>query len=210
MYLPDHFVEDDEATLAALIAAFPLGALVTYGPDGLTANHIPFLLERDENPSNLRLVADVARNNSVWHGSDPKIEPMVIFQGSSAYITPSWYQTKRDTHKVVPTYNYAVVHVHGPLVVHDEPKWTRMAIGKLTQRMERSFAEPWKMGDAPQDFLNEQIAHIVGIEIPVRRMVGKWKASQNRIAADRQGAANGLQEIGTDDANAMAGSILER
>jgi transcriptional regulator len=207
MYLPAHFEESDPAVLQALIAEFPLGTLVTYGANGLTADHIPFLVEpaRDDRP--LSLIGHVARNNPLWHAPTSAIEPMVIFGGASAYISPTWYETKRLTHEVVPTYNYAVVHVHGPLIVHDDAKWTRGMVGKLTRAMESGRATPWKMGDAPQDFLASQIGNIVGIEMTVRSIIGKWKVSQNRIEADRHGAIAGLR---AEEQNDMAALIEAR
>ena len=173
----------------------------------MTADHIPFLVEpaRGERPPSL--IGHVARNNPLWQATSAAIEPMVIFGGASAYITPTWYETKRLTHQVVPTYNYAVVHVHGPLIVHDDAKWTRGLVGKLTRAMETDRTTPWKMGDAPQDFLATQIANIVGIEIPVRTMIGKWKVSQNRVEADRLGAIAGLRE---EEQEAMATLIEAR
>jgi transcriptional regulator len=210
MYLPPFFEETDPAVLQALIAEFPLGALVTRTPDGLTADHIPFLFMPASGDTGDRLIGHVARTNDLWRNPDPDLEPMVIFQGISAYITPTWYQTKAETHKVVPTYNYAVVHVHGPLIVHDDPKWVRMLVGRLTQRFESWQQKPWKMGDAPQEYMDELIAKIVGIEIPIRQMVGKWKASQNRGEADRLGAAAGLDARDHADDRAMATLIRER
>ena len=136
MYMPPFFEETDPAVLQALISEFPLGAIVTRTPDGLTADHIPFLFMAATGETGDRLIGHVARNNNLWRDPDPTLEPMVIFQGISAYITPTWYQTKAETHMVVPTYNYAVVHVHGPLIIHDDPKWVRMIVGRLTQRFE--------------------------------------------------------------------------
>lgn len=210
MYMPPFFEETDPAVMQALIAEFPLGALITKSESGLTADHIPFLHIPATASDGERLIGHVARNNPLWQNPDPDLEPMVIFQGASAYITPNWYQTKRETHLVVPTYNYAVVHVHGPLIIHDDPKWVRMVVGRLTQRLEADQPEQWKMGDAPQDFLTDQISKIVGIEIPIRAMVGKWKVNQNRTDADRLGAAAGLEERARADDLAMSALIRSR
>ena len=144
MYLPAHFEETRTEVLHTLIAEYPLGALVTLGSDGLTANHIPFLVDSSAGEHG-RLIGHVARNNALWHDHDANLQALVIFQGPSAYISPNWYATKLATHEVVPTYNYAVVHAHGPLIIHDDPKWLRGVVGKLTKAMESSQAVPWKM-----------------------------------------------------------------
>jgi transcriptional regulator len=208
MYLPAHFEETRTEVLHALIAEHPLGALVTLGSDGLTANHIPFLVVAGAG-SHGRLIGHVARNNALWHDHDANLEALVIFQGSSAYISPNWYATKRATHQVVPTYNYAVVHARGPLIIHDDPKWVRGVVGKLTKTMEASQAVPWKMADAPPEFIGQQLENIVGIEIPISRLIGKWKTSQNRPVEDRIGAAAGLRATGKPDNEAMA-NLVER
>lgn len=216
MYLPPHFAETRPDRLHALIAAHPLGALVTLGPVGLTANHIPFLLDPAAGPHG-GLIGHVARNNPVWEevrdAHPTPGEPsqttaaVVIFQGPAAYISPSWYATKHETHEVVPTYNYAVVHVHGVPIVHEDPKWLRRVVGKLTKTMEAAQPTPWKMADAPAAFVTDQLTKIVGIEIPIDRIVGKWKTSQNRSAADRSGAISALRAGSDPTAAAMADLI---
>jgi len=206
MYLPDHFAEHDPAALHGLIAEHPLGTLVTLTADGLTANHLPFLLAADAGEHGT-LLTHVARGNHVWQDSSADHEALVIFQGPSAYISPNWYPTKAETHRQVPTYNYAVVHAHGRLVIHDDEKWLRGFLGRLTRRMEASQPKPWKMGDAPQDYLRQMLGGIVGIEIPIDRIVGKWKVSQNRLPTDRAGAVAGLRTTGEPEAVAMADLI---
>lgn len=208
MYLPEHFAEHDPAALHGLIAAHPLGALVTVGADGLSANHLPFLLAADRGEHGA-LLTHVARGNPVWQDGSADHEALVIFQGPIAYISPNWYPTKAETHRQVPTYNYAVVHAHGPLVIRDDEKWLRAFLGRLTRRMEAAQAQPWKMGDAPQDYLRQMVGGIVGIEIPITRLVGKWKVSQNRLAVDRDGAIAGLRATGEPEAVAMAGLIAD-
>jgi transcriptional regulator len=211
VYLPAHFEETRPEALRGLIAAHPLGALVTLGPDGLNANHIPFLFEPDaDEDGHGRLIGHVARNNQAWRDAQtaPDTESLVIFQGPSAYVSPNWYATKQETHRVVPTYNYAVVHVYGRVAVHEDAKWLRGVVGKLTKRFEAAQPLPWKMSDAPGEYMAEQLANIVGIEIPIARMVGKWKASQNRVPADREGAAAGLLSTGDPDAAVMADLVL--
>ena len=206
MYMPAHFEETRQEILHELIARHPLGALVTLETEGLAANHIPFLLDARSGERG-SLIGHVARNNAVWHDHDREVDAMVIFQGPSAYISPNWYATKQETHEVVPTYNYAVVHVYGKIIVHEDPKWLRGVIGKLTKTMEASQPVPWKMADAPAAFLDSQIESIAGIEIPISRMIGKWKTSQNRVPADREGAIAGLRESGDPGSGAMADLI---
>ena len=206
MYLPDHLAEHDPATLHGFISEHPLGLLVTLDVDGLSANHVPFLLAPDTGAQGA-LLTHVARGNHVGQDFSPDHEALVVFQGPSAYISPNWYPTKADTHRVVPTYNYAVVHAHGSLVIHDNEKWLRGLLGRLTKRMEEPQAAPWKMRDAPQDYLRQMLGGIVGIEIPISRLVGKWKVSQNRLPSDRKGAVEGLRSIGGAETDAMADLI---
>jgi transcriptional regulator len=207
MYLPEHFAEHDPAALHGLIAEHPLGTLVTLGADGLTANHLPFLLAADKGEHGA-LLTHVARGNRVWQDYSADHETLVIFQGPSAYVSPNWYPTKVETHRQVPTYNYAVVHAHGRLVIHDDEKWLRGFLGRLTKRMEAPQPKPWKMGDAPQDYLRQMLGGIVGIEIPISHIVGKWKVSQNRLPVDRDGAVEGLRTTGEPEAVAMADLIV--
>jgi transcriptional regulator len=190
-YLPPHFREDDPMRLKALVEAHPLAVVVAHADSGLQAHHIPLLLD-DRHGEHGTLIGHVARNNTLW-AEAADTEVLAIFQDADAYITPTWYPTKQETHEVVPTWNYAVVHAWGPLIVHDDERWTRRAVGQLTQAMERGNTPAWKMGDAPQAYLREMLAHIVGIEIPISRIVGKQKASQNRSEADRKGAIEGLR-----------------
>ena len=207
MYVPDHFAEHDLDEMHRLIRENPLGALITLDAGGLNANHIPFELVAETGPYG-SLRGHVARANTIWHAAADH-EALVIFQGPSAYISPTWYPTKAETHQHVPTYNYAVVHVHGRLVVHHDEKWLRGALARLTRMMERSQPAPWKMGDAPPDYLRALIGNVVGIEIEATRMVGKWKVSQNRLPVDQHGAAAGLRATGDHEAAAMADLILD-
>ena len=187
MYMPPHFAETDPAVLKALIRAHPLGTWVV--PDGgtLIVNHIPFLL-RDDGV----LVGHVARANDVWKKLGA--ESVVVFQGAEAYITPSWYASKREHGKVVPTWNYAVVHAHGiPRAIEDRD-WLYALVTALTDSQESRRPEPWKVTDAPEEYVRAALGAIVGIEMPVTRLVGKWKASQNRSEADRAGVTAGLPD----------------
>lgn len=209
MYNPAHFVEDRPEVLRTLMRDYPLGALVTLGSTGLDANHIPF--EFDPAPTaeapHGKLLAHVARANPVWKDFSRDHDALVIFQGPQAYITPSWYESKREHGKVVPTYNYCVVHAHGPLRVIDDAAWLLAMVTRLTARHESARPAPWAVADAPPDFIAKQLAAIVGIEIPVTRLVGKWKVSQNRPAVDRPGIVSGLQAQATSDSTAMAGTV---
>jgi len=188
MYLPAHFAQHDPAALQGLVRAHPLAALVSStGPDGLTADHVP--LEFDTDSGCLR--GHVARANPLWQHADGQAV-LAIFHGPEAYVSPSWYPSKAEHHKVVPTWNYAVVHAHGPLqAVHDAP-WLHALVTRLTSQHEASRAGPWAVTDAPPAYIDQMLRAIVGIQIPVERWVGKWKLSQNRSAADRDGVARGL------------------
>lgn len=206
MYLPSHFEETRVEVLHQLIRSHPLGALVTFGADGLNANHVPF--EIDPNPAPFgTLRAHVARANPVWREFSREVEPLVIFQGPQIYITPSWYQTKKETGKVVPTFNYIVVHACGAMRVIEDADWLRKFVGGLTDRFEAPRAQPWAVTDAPEDFVAMQLRAIVGIEISVTRLIGKWKTSQNRPAADQKGVVAGLRESVDAVAQAMAVAV---
>ncbi len=208
VYLPPHFEMTDRERIAALIAANPLATLVTIGPDGIVANHIPLLFDPDRGEHGT-LIGHVARNNDVWRDGFHQCESLAVFQGVDAYITPTWYASKRVTHEVVPTWNYAVVHAHGPLIIHDDEKWVRVVVARLTNAMEQQQPVRWRMGDAPQAYLSAMLASIVGIEIPVSRIVGKWKISQNRTAEDRESAVDGLRGSGDANNEAMATLIAD-
>lgn len=197
MYIPKHHEESDTSVLHALIRAHPLGAWVTQADSGLLANHIPFLLDATRGEHGT-LVGHVARANPAWQSFSASVESVVIFQGVETYITPSWYPSKHADGKAVPTWNYAVVHAHGlPRVIEDR-EWLLKHVNELTNTHEAGQALPWKVSDAPQDFVDRMLQAIVGIEIPIGRLVGKWKVSQNRPEADKLGVVAGL--IGRDDA----------
>ncbi|CAM2144687.1 transcriptional regulator [Pararobbsia alpina] len=208
MYLPEAFEESKPDALHALIRANPLGAVIIHTEDGLDANHLPFLLDIDEHGKAV-LRGHVARKNAFATLSTAGTDTLVIFEGPSAYISPNWYPSKQTTHEVVPTYNYAVVHVHGKLTPIDDPRWVRGLVARLTQRMESTQPKPWKMGDAPSDYLDQMIEKIVGIEITVDRMIGKWKMSQNRTAEDRAGVVQGLASTGSP-VDAEVAAIVRR
>jgi transcriptional regulator len=206
MYRPPLFREDRIEVLHALIRAHPLGTLVTAGAGGLMANHIPCLIDAGTG-GNGTLRAHLARANDQLVALREGAEMLVIFQGPQAYVSPSWYASKAEHHKVVPTWNYATVHAWGTPIVHDDAAWLRDQIGALTASQERRRAAPWAVEDAPEDFVASQIAAIVGVEIPILRIEGKWKVSQTRPEQDRRGVAEGLRALGDV---AMAQLVTER
>ena len=190
MYLPAHFAQTDPAALQGLMRAFPLATLVTVGADGVTADHVP--LEYDPGVGEHgELRGHVARANPLWQRATGQ-PVLAVFNGPQAYVRPGWYPSKAQTHKVVPTWNYAVVHAHGVLRAVDDAPWLRALVGGLTDHHEARRAQPWAVDDAPDDYVQQMLRAIVGIEIPVQRLVGKWKISQNRSEPDRLGVADGL------------------
>jgi transcriptional regulator len=193
MYLPKHFEESRVDVLYELIRAHPLGALVTLTPSGLDANHIPFEIDPEPAPFGT-LRGHVARLNPVRRDLASDVEALVIFQGPGLYISPAWYATKEETGKVVPTWNYVVVHAHGTPRFIDDRAWLRDFVTKLTDRHEAGRPDPWKITDAPADYIDGMLRSIVGVEIPISRLVGKWKMSQNRPAQDRDGVVEGLRQ----------------
>ncbi|SEJ86684.1 FMN-binding negative transcriptional regulator [Paraburkholderia diazotrophica] len=207
MYIPAHFEENRLEALHRLIADYPLGSLVTVGPNGLDANHVPFEFDAGKGPHGT-LRAHVARANPVWQEVAERPDALVIFQGPSAYISPTWYPSKHETHRQVPTYNYMVVHAHGPIVVRDDEAFVRGLVARLTRKMEAGEPVPWKMGDAPADYISQMLGAIVGIEIELTKLTGKWKLSQNKASADRRGAADALNERDSDEQRAVADAML--
>ncbi len=203
MYEPPLHKQEDLAAQHALIRAHPLGLLVSHGPSGLLANAIPFLIDAEKGKFGV-LRAHMARANPQWRELQGAAETLVVFQGVDRYISPSWYATKRETGKVVPTWNYLMVQARGrPVVIEDAP-WLRAQIEELTLKQESPRAAPWAVGDAPEDFIAMQMRAIVGVEIEIADLRGKWKASQNRNAADRAGVIAGLEAEGDEAALAMA------
>jgi transcriptional regulator len=206
MYLPPHFKQTNPDAVSDLIAAFPLATIVTTGDDGITANHIPMQLTAGDGDHGV-LRGHVARNNAVWHTTDSTKDVIAIFQAPDAYISPNWYVTKQETHEVVPTWNYAVVHAYGQIRFHDDEKWLRGVIGKLTKSMEADQPRPWNMGQAPRAYTAAQLTEIVGVEITITRLIAKWKVSQNRSEADRQGVVDGLRQSDGPASNWIATAI---
>lgn len=203
MYTPSQLREERLPVLHSLITEHPFGALVTCGEQGPTAEHIPFVLHSDES-DNGTLRGHVGRHNPLAQQINDGVPTLVIFQGPQTYITPTWYPSKAEHGKVVPTWNYALVHAYGKLsFVHDEI-WLREHLESLTLSQEADQRIPWKPDDAPATFLNRQITGIVGVEIKIDRFEGKWKVSQNKGPSDRNGVVDGLRAVDTDETNAMA------
>ncbi|MBD2747236.1 FMN-binding negative transcriptional regulator [Microvirga sp. BT688] len=207
MYQPPHFREDNREVQHALIRAHPLGLLVTLGSVGLVANPIPFVLDASASPHGI-LKAHLSRANTQWQDFDASQDALVVFQGPETYITRSWYAAKREHGKVVPTWNYAIVQAYGRMRVIDDPDWLLRQITAMTEVQEVARPEPWNVGDAPAPFVAAQLKGIVGIEIEITRIEGKWKVSQNRSDADRQGVAEGLR-LGEDDASRNMADLVD-
>jgi transcriptional regulator len=197
MYLPNAFREDHLETLHALIRAHPLATLITAGPGGLLANLVPFTLVNGGEKGILR--AHIAKANDQVNELSSGAETLVVFQGPEAYITPSWYVSKQEHGRVVPTWNYAVVQARGTPRVVDDAGWLRAQIHHLTSMQEHKRSTPWSISDAPEPFISGQIRAIIGVEIPISTIVGKWKVSQNRSEADRQGVEEGLRGEGISE-----------
>lgn len=206
MYLPELFAEHRAEELQRIVRDFPLGTLVTHTASGLDANHIPFELDAGRGACGT-LQAHIARANPLWTQVPDGAEVLVIFRGTDGYISPSWYPSKHETHRHVPTWNYEVVHAHGRLRIVDDEKFVRGLLARLTRRHEAGEPRPWKMGDAPADYLDQMLKMIVGIEVAVTRLEGKRKLGQNRDARDLEGAVDALRDRGQAElASAMAGA----
>jgi transcriptional regulator len=195
MYNPTQFEEKRLDVLHTLVRTQPLSTLVTLSSDGLVANHIPLYLRVDGSPFGT-LAGHVARSNPLWRETDLGVQVLVIFQGPQAYISPNWYATKQEHGKVVPTWNYAVVHAKGTLTVHDDPVWIRAQLNDLTGQQEAASPKPWAVDDAPRDYTDKMISALVGIEIPISSLSGKWKVSQNQTPVNRASVVHGLEGVG--------------
>jgi transcriptional regulator len=208
MYQPPHFREDRRDVQHALIQNHSLGLLITAGPGGLQANFIPFLIDAAASEYGT-LRAHLARANPQLRELAAVDECLVVFQGAQSYVSPSLYPTKQETGKVVPTWNYITVHAWGRPQVMDDADWIRSQVEDLTRHKEATRAAPWQVSDAPEPFVAAQLKGIVGLQIPIARIEGKWKVSQNRTAADQAGVAEGLRGEG-QEADAMASLVAER
>jgi transcriptional regulator len=206
MYLPDHFDERRTEEVHRIIRENPLAALVTFGPQGLDANHLPFEFEPSAD-GNGRLRAHVARANPVWNQVKNGSPVMVIFTAAQGYVSPNWYPSKHETHRQVPTWNYQVVHAHGEIQVLDDERFVRGIVARLTREHEgrTGDARPWRMSDSDGEYINGMLKAIVGIEIQITRLTAKSKLSQNKELRDRRAATKALAEHGIKSlADAMA------
>ena len=202
MYLPAHFEETRPEILHALMRDCPLATLVVSGADGLDANHVPLqLVAVPGEPDRLR--GHVARANPLWKQAAGGIPALAIFHGAEAYVSPGWYPTKQRHGKAVPTWNYAVVHAHGTLRAIDDAGWLRAQVGALTRAHEAGREKPWHVGEAPADYIDGMIKAIVGIELTITRLTGKWKTSQNQPAENQLGVIAGLQGEARPGAQSM-------
>jgi len=208
MYLPKHFEERAPERLRSFIQRYPLGSLVTATASGLDANHIPFVCA-DTGSGVGTLHGHIARANPLWRDGVRDAAALVIFHGPDSFISPSWYPSKRENARVVPTWNYAVVHVHGVLRFVDDPAWVRSHVEALTREHEEKRDAPWAVTDAPADFVEKLVAAVVGIEISVTEVVGKWKVSQNRSISDRAGVAEALEREATPSGAGIAALMRE-
>jgi transcriptional regulator len=190
MYQPDHFRVDDVSAMQALMRARPFVALVSGGGDGLYASHLPTVL-KDDGPYGV-VEFHLARANPHWKYLAGRDEALMIFQGPEGYITPNWYPSKAEHQKVVPTWNYAVVHAYGRPEMMQDTDWVRRHVAELTAQQERNEAAPWALTDAPETYIAMMLRGIVGFRLGITRLEGKWKMSQNREAKDRDGVAKGL------------------
>ena len=205
MYIPIHFNEARDSEIENIVASFPLAVVVAHGADGLLANHIPLLLETDDD-GNRSLIRHIAKANEMHEIIAPSRDVLAIFHAEDAYISPNWYPSKAEHHKVVPTWNYQIVHFHGKITFSDDVKFLRSVVGKLTSLFEQRVNgdKSWKMRDAPRDFMDAQIASIIGLKISVSRCEAKSKMSQNRPVQDRDNVRQKLEADRPVLAEAMA------
>ena len=207
MYMPKHFEESRTGVLHGLIHAHPLATFIVAQGNDIVVNHFPLMVVKVGSELGV-LRGHVPRANSVWESFNGDTKAVAVFQGPSAYITPTWYPSKHQHGKVVPTWNYAVVHAHGQPMAVQDASWLLDHLNALTDKQESAQRRPWKVSDAPTEYVDDMLGHIVGVEMPIAALHGKWKVSQNRSRADRLGVAAGLRDQG--DAAAMAMEALVR
>ena len=197
MSLPPYFQESRVEELHRIITEYPLGAFIVNGPNGLDANHLPFEINPNVGERG-HLFAHVARANPVWQETKDGDEALVIFRAANAYISPNWYPSKHESHRQVPTWNYQAVHVHGKVKIHDDERFVRGVVARLTRVNEARTrsGKPWKMTDSSKEYIDHMLTAIVGIEIEITSMIGKWKLSQNKEERDRVNAAEELRKRG--------------
>ena len=207
MYVPRANKEDRVSVLHKLIEKHPFASLVTMGSSGLFASHITMVLEQNGAMAQLR--GHISRANTQWRDYTPSVQALAIFSGPQHYITPNWYPEKQETGKVVPTWNYVVVHAYGYLRIIEDGDWLMTHLASLTNFHEADSPVPWKIGDAPAEYIAALLKGIVGLEMTIERLEGKWKVSQNRSEQDREGVAGGLAELNTAESLAMK-ALVER
>ena len=209
MYLPAHFNETRVDVLHALMRARPLATLVTSGDKGLNANHLPVQTLNEPAPLG-SICGHIARANPLWRDYAQGSEALAIFQGPHIYISPSLYPSKVQTGEVVPTWDYAVVHARGVMRFINDAEWLRSFVTGLTAAHEASRAQPWKIDDAPREYIDKMLRLIVGFEFSILSLTGKWKVSQNRPLADQQGVVQGLQDASDADSHEIAAMLAAR
>jgi transcriptional regulator len=204
VYRPAHFVEDRIEVIHDLIRRYPLATIVTQRDGVLDADHVPVLIDAQDGEFGT-LRGHVARANPLWKSVAAGAEVLTIFQGRDHYVSPAWYAAKREHGKVVPTWNYMIAHARGPIVFHHERDWLEALVTRLTNTHEAKRAEPWSVSDAPADYIDAMLRAIVGFEIRLTSISGKWKMSQNRSTADRTGIAGALEsELAQDAADRIS------
>jgi transcriptional regulator len=209
MFIPGLFKIEDVADAHGLMRAHPFAVLVTYGSTGLFATHLPTVLKANEAAPLGRIECHLARPNPQWETFAPDVEALMIFQGPEAYIRPGWYPSKAEHGKVVPTWNYTVVHAYGRIEVVPDADWLLRHVGELTDQQEQSYPEPWAMSDAPATYTAMLARGIVGMTFTITRLEGKAKMSQNREPRDRGGVVQGLRARGSGEDKETA-AMVER
>jgi transcriptional regulator len=202
MYVPEQFAEHRLPVLQKAIASSGLANLITMGADGMIASPVPLLLDPDAGPHGT-LIGHLARANPQWRASDTAVQALAIFMGPDAYVSPSYYETKRETGKVVPTWNYVTIHAYGTVTFSDDTEELLHIVTRLTAKHEAGRAVPWAVSDAPPAFTQSQLKGIVALRMPIDRLQGKWKMSQNRTTPDRTGVVAGLEADGKHDVAAI-------
>jgi transcriptional regulator len=208
MYTPKAFEVTDLALLHAAMKQSELATLVTMTTHGLVATHLPLLLDETKGEYGT-LAGHVSRANLQWRETDTNAEALIIFLGPDTYVSPSWYPAKQETGRVVPTWNYAAIHVYGRLTFYEDPEWLRNMVTELTKRHEASFPAPWQVTDAPAVYIDSQLKAIVGFEFRILRLEGKQKFNQNRSVEDRLGVMEGLRKLGEERKTEVAELIEE-
>ena len=205
MYVPPHFVEDDKAALHQAIRETRLATLVTLGSEGMEASHVPILLDEGEGTYGA-IRGHLARANPQWRRASAETPALAMFLGPDAYVSPNWYATKRETGKVVPTWNYLAIHAYGRVEFFEDAERLRAIVTSLTQRHEGRREKPWAVSDAPEDYIRAQLRGIIGFRLPIDRLEGKWKLSQNRPETDRRGVIEALEGEG----GALESAVAQR